>query len=60
MNISVWFLAFVNLLRKTFFNYSLTIPGLEHPSLLGKERVMEWVLIILFVLLLVWLVISYS
>lgn len=60
MNISLWFLAFVNMLRKAFFNYSLTIPGLEHPSLMPKERILEWVLVILFVLLLVWLVVSYS
>lgn len=60
MNINIWFLALVNIVRKSFFNYFLTIPGLEHPSLKRIERVIEWILVILFVLLLVWLVISYS
>ena len=57
---NLWMLAFVNAIRKLFFNFILLIPGMEHTELIKKENKFTWIIIIIFVVFLFWLTLTYS
>ena len=54
----VWILALVNLIRKSFFNPFLFLPGMEHKALIKKENTLGWILFWIIIFLLVLLTIK--
>ncbi len=57
---NLWMLAFVNAIRKLFFNIILLIPVMEHTELIKNENKFTWIIIIIFVVFLFWLTLTNS